>query len=256
MPGYLYVVMMLNFLVNFLLILGTNRLSGFPPEWRRSAFAAAAGGLYGGVCMIPGFHFLMNTLWRMMSLLLIGLIAFGSSRNMMKRSGIFILLSMALGWVVTGLSGENFWMTAIVSGIVCLLCRLGFSGSVAAKEFVPVKIAHEGNVVSMIALKDTGNFLKDPLTGESVMVIGAQTAMHLLGLNREQLLAPLETLAGSSIRGLRLIPYRSIGGSGMLLAKRFADVQIGDRKGSAIVAFAPEAIGRGEGYQALTGGAA
>ena len=256
MSGYLNLVMLLNFLVDYLLILGTNRLSGFPPGWGRGALAAAAGGLYGGVCMIPGFHFLMNAFWRMVSLLLIGLIAFGCNRNMPRRCGIFVLLSLALGGVVSGLSGENFWMTAIVVGIVCLLCRMGFSGSVAAKEFVPVKIAHEGNVVSVIALRDTGNSLKDPVTGESVMVIGAQTAMCLLGLNRQQLLTPMETLAGSSIRGLRLIPYRSVGGSGMLLAKRFADVQIGDRKGSAIVAFAPEAIGRGEGYQALTGGAA
>lgn len=255
MSVYLNVVMLLNFLVNLLLILGTNRLSGYPPQWWRSALAAAAGGLYGGMCMIPGFHFLMNALWHVLSLLLIGLIAFGWNRNMLRRTGMFVLLSMALGGVVTGLSGENFWMTAIVVGIVCLLCRMGFSGSVAAKEFVPVKIKHEGNVVSVIALKDTGNSLKDPVTGESVMVIGAQTAMHLLGLNRQQLLTPMETLAGSSIGGLRLIPYRSVGGSGMLLAKRFTDVQIGNRKGSAIVAFAPETIGRGEGYQALTGGA-
>ena len=154
-----------------------------------------------------------------------------------------------------GFGNESYWMPVIAVGILWLLCRRVFSGGAGGKEYVPVRISHEGNMVSVIALKDSGNSLRDPVTGESVMVIGAQTAMHLIGLNKEQLSSPMETLTGSSIRGLRLIPYRSVGGSGMLLAKRFPNVQIGDRKGSALVAFAPEAIGRGEGYQALTGGA-
>jgi stage II sporulation protein GA (sporulation sigma-E factor processing peptidase) len=246
--------MILNFLVDFLLILGTNRLSGFPPDWGRSALAAAVGGLYGGLCMIPGFHFMMNILWRIASLMVMSAVAFGGS-SMLRRGGMFILLSLALGGVAAGFGNESYWMPVIAVGILWLLCRSVFSGGAGGKEYVPVRITHEGNIVSVIALKDSGNSLRDPVTGESVMVIGAKTAMRLLGLNKEQLSSPMETLTAGSIRGLRLIPYRSVGGSGMLLAKRFSNVQIGDRKGSTLVAFAPEAIGRGEGYQALTGGA-
>ena len=254
MSGYLNLVMILNFLVDFLLILGTNRLSGFLPDWGRSALAAAVGGLYGGLCMIPGFHFMMNILWRIASLMVMSVVAFGGS-SMLRRGGMFILLSLALGGVAAGFGNESYWMPVIAVGILWLLCRSVFSGGAGGKEYVPVHITHEGNIISVIALKDSGNSLRDPVTGESVMVIGAQTAMRLLGLNKEQLSSPMETLTAGSIRGLRLIPYRSVGGSGMLLAKRFSNVQIGDRKGSALVAFAPEAIGRGEGYQALTGGA-
>lgn len=253
MSVYLNLVMILNFLVDFLLILGTNRLSGFPPDWGRSALAAAVGGLYGGLCMIPGFHFMMNILWRIASLLVVSAVAFGGS-GILRRGGIFVLLSLALGGIATGFGNESYWMPVIAVGILWLLCRRVFSGGAGGEEYVPVHITHEGNMVSVIALKDSGNSLRDPVTGESVMVIGAQTAMHLIGLNKEQLSSPMETLTASSIRGLRLIPYRSVGGSGMLLAKRFPNVQIGDRKGSALIAFAPEAIGRGEGYQALTGG--
>lgn len=254
MSVYLNLVMILNFLVDFLLILGTNRLSGFPPDWGRSALAAAVGGLYGGLCMIPGFHFMMNILWRIASLMVMSVVAFGGS-SMLRRGGMFILLSLALGGVAAGFGNESYWMPVIAVGILWLLCRSVFSGGAGGKEYVPVRITHEGNIISVIALKDSGNSLRDPVTGESVMVIGAQTAMRLLGLNKEQLSSPMETLTAGSIRGLRLIPYRSVGGSGMLLAKRFSNVQIGNRKGSALVAFAPEAIGRGEGYQALTGGA-
>ena len=255
MSVYLNLAMILNFLVDFLLILGTNRLSGFPPDWGRSALAAAVGGLYSGLCMIPGFHFMMNILWRIASLLMVSAVAFGCNSSMLRRGGMFVLLSLALGGVAAGFGNESYWMPVIAVGILWLLCRRVFSSGAEGKEYVPVRISHEGNMVSVIALKDSGNSLRDPVTGESVMVIGAQTAMHLIGLNKEQLSSPMETLTASSIRGLRLIPYRSVGGSGMLLAKRLPNVQIGDRKGSALVAFAPEAIGRGEGYQALTGGA-
>ena len=40
----------------------------------------------------------------------------------------------------------------------------------------------------------------------------------------------------------------------MLLAKRFENVRIGEKQGTALVAFAPDRIGVGQMYQALAGG--
>ena len=77
----------------------------------------------------------------------------------------------------------------------------------------------------------------------------------MTGLTFQQLQHPMETLMLHPVPGLRLIPYRSVGNAGgFLLAKRFADVTIGDKKQSAMVAFAAEGLGKGEIYQALTGG--
>ena len=45
MKIYLDLVVILNFLVDFLLLLGTNRLSGFPASPLRAAAAAALGAL-------------------------------------------------------------------------------------------------------------------------------------------------------------------------------------------------------------------
>lgn len=253
---YIDLVMILNFLVDLLLILGTNRLSGFPPGIKRGALAAALGAAYSGACMLPGFHFLMNTIWRLVSLMLMGIIAFGWNKSALKRCGLFVLLSMALGGVALGFGSGSFWMLILAAGAVWLLCRIGFGGSVGQREYVTVRISHQGETVSVVALRDTGNTLRDPVTGEQVLVIGAEIARRLTGLQEEQLRVPLETLAAKPVRGLRLIPYRAVGQSGgMLLAMRFSDVKIGSRSGSAIVAFAPEAVGKGECYQALTGGA-
>ena len=99
---YVDVVAGLNFLVDYLLILGTNRLSGFPPAYCRSGVAAAIGGIYGGACLLPGFSFLSSMLWRIVSLSMIAVIAFGWNRSALQRGGIFVLLSMALGGIATG----------------------------------------------------------------------------------------------------------------------------------------------------------
>ena len=109
--------------------------------------------------------------------------------------------------------------------------------------------------MQIIALKDTGNTLRDPLTGEQILVAGADVGEKLLGLTSEQLRNPVQTVAGSKLRGLRLIPYHAVGQPGsMLLAVRFQNARIGNRCAQPLVAFAPEVIAKGEMYQMLTGG--
>ena len=106
-----------------------------------------------------------------------------------------------------------------------------------------------------MALCDTGNQLRDPVTGEHVLVVGAQVAGELLGLTARQLANPADTLMTAKIQGLRLIPYTTVGRSrGLLLAVRMKDIRVDGRRTDALVAFAPEGLGENGGYQALTGG--
>ena len=255
MAVYLDLVMVLNFLVDFLLLLGTNRLSGFSGGIWRCAAAALLGAVYAGACLLPGFRFLGNVLWRSSSLGLMAVMAFGWDAGALKRGGVFLLLSMAMGGLALCV-GRGDLVSLVLCGIVCLLLStLSFGGHVGGREYVPLKIVHAGHHVSLLALKDTGNTLRDPVTGEQVLIISAEAAGKLTGLSAEQLQHPMETLVARPASGLRLIPYRSVGNAGgFLLAKRFSEVTIGDRKQSTLVAFAAEGLGKGEIYQALTGG--
>ena len=255
MVVYMDLVMVLNFLVDFLLLLATNRLAGFPSGTWRCAGGALMGAVYSGACLVPGFRFLGNLLWRCVSLGLIGMMAFGWDASALKRCGIFVLLSMAMGGIALSL-GRGDLLSVVLCGVFCLLLSwISFGGQVGGREYVPLKILYEGRSASCIALKDTGNTLRDPVTGEQVLVISLEMANRLTGLTEQQLRHPLETLALRPVPGLRLIPYRSVGNAGgFLLAKRFDDVTIGEKKQSALVAFAVEGLGKGEVYQALTGG--
>ncbi len=253
---YLDLVFVLNFLVDLLLLLGTNRLAGFSVRWGRIVAAALLGGLYGGACLLPGFRFLGNTLWRLVMLSLMSVTAFGMNRSALQRGAVFILLSMALGGIALGTNRRDFPVVLLCASVLWMLCRVGFRGQVGSREYVTVQLRFGDRSITQVALRDTGNTLKDPLTGEQVLVAGVDAASELLGLSAHQLRHPVETLAMGTIGGLRLIPYHSVGQpGGMLLAYRFRDARIGDRKADPLVAFTPERIGKGEVYQMLTGGA-
>lgn len=255
MEIYLDLVMVLNFLVDFLLLVGTNRLSGFPAQPWRCAGAALLGAVYSGACFLPGFSFLGNILWRGISLCLMGTIAFGANVSAFKRGGLFLLLSMAMGGIALQIGREDL-ISVLLCAILCLLLSMvSFGGQSGGREYVPLQIALGDKSASLIALKDTGNTLRDPMTGEPVLVVSASVARRLTGLTCEQLKNPLETLSQCRVPGLRLIPYHSIGNAGgFLLAKRFEDVVIAGKRRSTLVAFAAEGLGNGEIYQALTGG--
>lgn len=253
MQIYLDLLMLLNFLVDFLLILGTNRLCGYPPGVKRAALSALLGCIYAGLCLIPGFSFLGNFLWRMVCLFFMSCIAFGVTKSALRRGIVFFFLSMALGGAALLLNARGFWAIAGSAGCVGLLCALGFRHKLGTQNFVPVELSYGGKRLCLTALQDTGNTLRDPVTGSDVLVVGADVAQSLTGLTPTQLRSPVEFMG--AVPGLRLIPYRTVGkGSGFLLALKIPNVRIGNRRENKLVAFAPEGLHPEGAYQALTGG--
>ena len=257
MTVYLDAVMLLNFIVDFLLLMGANRLCGYGPSWGRAVAAAALGGIYGGTCLLPRFSFLGNTLWRIVCLLLMGWIAYGFSRSALRRCAVFILLSMAMGGIAMGMGNGGFWSVCAGALGIFLISKAGFRDKIGATAYIPVELKYGDCQLRLTALQDTGNALTDPLTGSSVLVVGADIAQKLTGLTRQQLYKPAETILSANLAGLRLIPYHTVGNpTGMLLGMRMKHVKIGGWQGSSLVAFAPEQLGQDGTYQALTGGAA
>lgn len=250
MQEYGLIATMLSFMVNFLLLLGANRLCGYPPGGLRAALASAFGAAQVALCMVSGFRFLSSWLWRLTFLLLMVVTAFGVDRTAVKRGLVFGLLQVALQGIA---AGDGFWTVTLAALVFFLLCMAGKAGP--GRQYVSVSITHGGKHLSLMALVDTGNTLRDPVTGQGVLILDAVAAQQLLGLEVADLARPVETLSSGKCKGLRLIPYTAVGHStGLLLGLRVEQLRLDGELSRCIVAFAPQRIGEGRDFQALAGG--
>lgn len=254
MTVYLDLVVLLNFLVDGALLLAANRLTGYPPGWGRAALGAFIGAVYAAVCLVPGFSFLGNFFWRVVSLAGMSVAAFGCNAGVLRRGTVFVLLSMALGGVALGLGNGGIFQLIFAAAGVAALCRVGLPTPVGAQKLCPVELRWRGETLKILALMDTGNTLRDPVSGQTVLVVGEQVGRRL-GLTSGQLQDPVAALADGSLSGARLIPYQAVGQrTGLLLGLRLEQVKLNGKPVSPLVAFAPEPIGGESGFQALAGG--
>lgn len=255
MVVYWDAVFFLSFLIDFLLIVGSNRLFGHPQRWLRTVFAALIGGIYTTACMIPSFFSLRHIVFRILCMIVMSVTAFGISFAALRKAAILFLLSMALGGMSIWFNGDD--KLSVGAAMICLLVLsfIGLRGRPWSRTMVPVEINSGEKCIKIIALCDTGNLLRDPITGRTVLVIGRDIAERLVGLSREQLSHPVETMERKLLPGLRLISYKTVGnGEGFLLAQYFPSVKVGNVNGGSLVAFSPEILSSDGAYQALTGG--
>lgn len=250
---YLDLIVLLNFSVDYLLLLGTFLFWEERPNHLRLLAAAALGAIYSGASLVPGFGFLGGVHWRLICLGLMSAAAFGTTGGTLQKMVVFCFLSFALGGVATLVSQGGGAGVLLCAAGVCGLCRLlvGWSGK---GGLVRLNISLGEKRLSLTALKDTGNTLRDPITGEKVLVLGLPEAEKLTGLTAQQLQQPMKTLQDRPLSGLRLIPYHAVGQEGgLMLGMRIREVTINGRTAPIVVAFAPNRLGNTQ-YQALLGG--
>lgn len=239
----------LNFLVNFFLLIGTNQIIGEHLNVKRSVVAAALGGVYAAVCL--HIYVLGNTLWRLCAIGIMSKLAFG--RCLGRQGLLFMILQLAVSGVAAGLHSSGLLSVIITAVGICVMFLAGIWDR--RTKHIPVELSYGGKTVRVIALRDTGNTLQDPLTGQPVLVLGADAAKELTGLSPAQLRRPVDVLPKQPIPGLRLIPYHTIDTpEGLLLGVWIKEAKIGKRKAGTLVAFAPEKLSEDGSIQALTGG--
>lgn len=105
---------------------------------------------------MPRMRFLGGLLWRIVSLAGMAVIAFGWDKSAWKRSGVFVLLSMALGGASLSIGHGNFLTLLLTAGGVWALCIVAFGGRVGGREYVPVELTYGEKTVSIVALRDSG----------------------------------------------------------------------------------------------------
>ena len=141
------------------------------------------------------------------------------------------------------------------------LGRAGW-GTHTGGDILPLTLELGGRQLTVKALRDTGNTLRDPVTGQSVLVGDWQALTRLLPeepLTQSRFQDPASLLETLSARHpsckFRLMPYRAVGvETGLLLALRCKVTEPKQRPRETLVAFSPTAVSCDGRFEALTGG--
>lgn len=247
-----FTALVLSMVVSGALLMATGWLCRFPQKLWRVALGSIVTGCYTLLCLGSDSQFWGTVHWRLLCLLLVGWIAFGGS---IRRILVFMVLSLATEGLAVGTGQEKSGLAVPFVLALLGLCWIAVRSDSPGACYVPVELQLGEKIMKLTALRDTGNMLRDPISGLPVLILDARSARELTGLSTEQLQMPVEVMRKPPIPGLRLIPYKTIGQSeGMILGVRIPSVKVGSWQGSLTVAFAPEEFSSTGEFQALTGG--
>ena len=250
MDKYQALIFLFTWLVDLLLL---RAAANGDQSWIGRIRAAAAACIGGGYAVFALYRRDQDLILLVLPVMVA--IAFGFRKDRWMNWGRFLFLWLVANAMAVGMADMNGWFLTLAAALLCLLILLGTNGG-GGKEFVTVRFIHGGETVQLQALRDSGNMLLDPVSGENVLIVSPWVGSRLLGLSPREIMEPVETVASGKITGLRLIPYRAVGqAAGMLLAIRLSRVTVDGVERSRIVAFSPNPIGDGRRFEALVGGA-
>jgi stage II sporulation protein GA (sporulation sigma-E factor processing peptidase) len=254
---------------DFALLWAASRLSAVRFRAGRGLAAAALGAAYSAAAVF--FPELACLPLKICAASAMALIAWGGEKRLWRpaaafaaASALFAGLCLALVWAGEG--PQSFRTLLIALGLTLGLCAvpLRFIGARrAASRPVRVRLKNRGRSVELSALPDTGNRLREPVSGGAVLVAAEEELAELLEPEARRLLLQTRGL-GAADRllklggGFRLVPYDAVGVSGgLLLAFRPEAVYIdGEKRTDIWAALSPTEIGRGDDaeYAAIING--
>lgn len=276
---YIDSVFCLNALMDALVLLATAQLGGICPKRGRCFWAAILGGVYSVAVFLPGGEVLASWLGKAVAGTLMVLTAYGGERHILRVILLFFGVScgmagcvMALGAVAGGIPLENgvlytnvdvgvlLSVSAAAYGVLTLVFRAS-AGKRVRGLLVPVTLAWDDRRVHLTVLCDTGNSLRDPVTGRTVLIADSLQLRELFPVELRPLLHPERLRSPAELPGMlgewrvrfRLIPYRAVGVSGgMLVAFKTDWGEVGGRRYDRLmVALSPTELG--DGYAGLWG---
>ena len=210
----------------------------------RAILAAALGGLYASLALLLSLPPPLGFLGDICMGFLICLVAFYKRKTpfsrLIKDTALFVLSSMILGGVMTGVysllnrlhlpfealegDGLSVWTFALLTAVAGLATLQGgrLMGLSHKTKTVTLEVTLFGTTLTLCAMVDTGNLLKDPISGKSVIVaelevLAPALPSALLAAYRKGNFADLLSNSPPTLH-LRPIPTRTAAGETLLFA--------------------------------------
>ena len=231
-----------NAVTGGLILLLTGKISGLQCRKHFLVLGSILCGFYSFVLFLDSLHPMLVLLSKLGFSAVTVFLVFrpGNPRNFARITLVFYLISFAMGGITIGLMyfvgvwGVTQNSSIYLGGLGYLYILLGcmvtylifsqFSNFIKGRlmkerTYADVRITMEGREVTVKGMVDTGNFLKDPLTGKPVMIISAAAARLILpneiveeAVKNDQKKILSENLMNSRYANrIRPILYQSIG---------------------------------------------
>ena len=237
MTVYIDIILTENLIMNYIILYATGIIYKIKPKIWRLFCASLIGAMYAVVSYLK----ILNSGLILKILLSVAIVYLAYNAKTMKilakQMIIFYLTSFVFGGVAFALlyfikPQDILMKNGVYIGlypikIVLLGAIIGFlmlravfhvvKGKLTSKELLcKTKIIIDENQTEVIAMVDTGNLLKEPFTGASVVVVEKNS---LIGLLPEKLLSNIEPILngkyemdlGKYATKFRVIPFSSLG---------------------------------------------
>lgn len=251
---YIDEIFLVNTLTDYLLLLSAATLRALPLRRLRFALGAAAGGVYALLAALPPLFWLRQGAVKLAVSLLLCALAFGTE-GLWRSWLCFLMLSAAFAGAFLGcgaLGAATLRSLLISFALLYALLRLLLERQLekGGRRLMAAEVTLGGQSLHFTALRDTGNGLFDPVSGLHVLIAEGALVAPLLP-------CPLSGDAAADLRALegfgcpRLLPYRSVGGSGLLLCLRPEKLTLDGESREMLLGLSPAPFAEHGEYNAI-----
>lgn len=274
---YVDLFFMINFSMDFLCFFLTSQILSSKLRTARTVLAAVIGGIYANLSLFLGVSGLWAVVIDIGVCALMCFVSFGKNGSLVVHTAVYMLVSMTLGGFMTAMftllnranlplteveaDGISAWVLVILAAISAVLTLGGgrFFRRRSAKKYARICVYLDGKHKRLDAFCDSGNLLRDPLSGKICILVNMRSLSDLLprylsASARSEDAVELCKDDKDMARRIRLIPAHTAVGKGMLVALRMDKISIveskGEREVDALLALC-DSERFGEGCEAL-----
>lgn len=242
---YIDVLFIVNLVINYFILLAVSQLLGRNDKRIRLLLGAVLGSVYSCLMFFPHLEFLFSAGLKLLLSITIVLVAYKvrSIRVFLKLIAYFYVISMLFGGIVFAVAqffappamvvknGVTYLdispvlliLTSAAAYVIITFFSRMLHKKTQSQNLYKVKIELNNNQAVMTALFDTGNDLRDAVSGSPVMVVEYRRVEKLIpdevkAVFKTGNIADADVIEITDFKNrFRLIPFSSVGSAGGLL---------------------------------------
>ncbi len=258
---YVDLLFLINFSMDFLCFFLSSKLLGRRLSVGRAVTASVIGGIYANAALFWSVGQIMGLIVDVAVCAGMCAVAFyerGRGKSLPLYILVYFAISMALGGFMTAIfnllnkaelplergssDGISVWAFALLAVLSAVITLLGgrFFRRRSAQKNADIEISYGGKQVRLRGMSDSGNLLREPISGKLCIVadIGALKPIlpsRICDAAKKKDAGAVARIAPEDAKNIRIVPIRTAGGEGILLALRADRITLDSGSGAASV---------------------